>query len=424
MKAHDLLSCINDGALGGGITIGDFLRSQSSHIDALGNCGVAPGVLVVLPEVQGLDLFKRMLSVWKLGAVPVICDDLPDAPEDIRCVVWRTNPVVTRNAAPSLALADAAIVQTTSGTTSSQKYVCRSAKSLMSECAAYKAILAPLGASRAGIICSIRHSYGMGFFLGCLATGLEATSPTVFLPRRIARSIDEQEVDVLALTPQMAQLLAEVPGEAGAQLLLAMAGAGVLREETDTAFYKRFGVMLARNYGSTETGATFAGRAGLPSRVIGTPMAGVEILSPGPEEIGELQIKLPAPALGTLGNLRSETFWRTGDLVERNEHDLVTFVERLSADLRVNGKFFEVSAIRAEAMQHPAVTDIFFGVRPRPDDPGIEELLIVLEVKKAVPVTAEWVPSFDVSVPHSLVRLERFPRNTLGKIDRDRILQS
>src|SRR5204863_2013261 len=161
----------------------------------------------------------------------------------------------------------------------------------------------------------------------CAALGAASIEP---LPPTALGGIVERLRDgatILALVPTLARLLVARAGdrrEAFPALRVAMIGAGPVDASLDEAFHTAFGIRLARNYGSTETGAVIAGLPPLPPHGVGRPLDGVEarVLDTGGEEVA-------ADGIGELHLVVDGERYATHDLARRHD-DLIEIVGRRS----------------------------------------------------------------------------------------------
>ena len=171
----------------------------------------------------------------------------------------------------------------TSGSTGAAAIVFRTVESWRHEAVRYKQLLQIGPADRVLLASPIHHAYGLGWLWAVAEAGcvLETCRPTQF--SLIADSLRTRATHC-ALTPVCASLLARRVGDGvrPLQLKVVMAGAGPVDDMIETAFRRAFGIGLARNYGSTETGALFASTGSVPAFSIGWPMPNVKVRSSAP----------------------------------------------------------------------------------------------------------------------------------------------
>uniref|UniRef100_UPI003564551B non-ribosomal peptide synthetase n=1 Tax=Amycolatopsis kentuckyensis TaxID=218823 RepID=UPI003564551B len=201
------------------------------------------------------------------------------------------------------------------------------------------------------------------------------------------------------------------------------------------------GVLVADVYGPTET-TTFATVHPLPGEIpdvvpIGAPLDNTRVyvldadlrLAP-PGAPGELHIAGAGLARGYLGRpgLTADRFvadpfgppgermYRTGDLVRWTGDGALEFVGRVDEQVKVRGFRVEPSEIEAALGEHPDVVQAAVLARA---DGGVKRLVayVVGETAGLAEFLGRTLP--DYMVPAAFVRLDRFPVNVNGKLDRN-----
>ncbi|BCK68056.1 hypothetical protein Srufu_020090 [Streptomyces libani subsp. rufus] len=284
---------IDSGSRLAGEPVSDVLENLSGLANDLRQAGVKAGNVVVLEDLQSRDLLAAILLVWQFDAIPMLCQKRPDLP------LTNTSFFIDRNFvahapeidAPVHGLETTALLHVSSGTTDKPKIVKRGVASVLAEAVAYRVRLPMTPQDHVIVPIPVVHSYGSGFALSALINGCRLDPEPVVRVSRLARKIDTGTSAVLALTAPLARLLADTDGTGTTGLRVAMVGAGQVSAGLAEAFAARFGVSLARNYGSSETGAIFMGEQGM-----GEPIPGIEIVHPARGEVGELQIRSAAPS--------------------------------------------------------------------------------------------------------------------------------
>jgi acyl-coenzyme A synthetase/AMP-(fatty) acid ligase len=405
----------------------ECLADARLHATHWQRIGVRAGTLVILEGLSGFRLFQAVLAAWLLEAIPFPCDGICEESFSGSSFRFRGEMMQPlRKGNPDARFDNTAIIHRTSGSTGKYRLVRRSAPTLMAEARRYRDALSLASGERMLMVLPIYHSFGWGFFLGGLLSGCSIDLRRGFSPVQIATEMDRGRVSVLGLTPPMARLLCTRPGPPPARPpRLVVVGAGPVDKGMEEAFKARFGVGLARNYGSTETGATFSGNPGSDDGIIGHPMTGVRVLQPSPEVQGELVIELTPPVDGYLDG-EPTARWKTGDLVECNQGGQVRVLGRIDNKLRINGKSLDRTRIESVLLAYPKLEEALLIVRPRPAAPQIEDLVAV--VKGLVGSPAELLRYCADNLPAShcpsrIVQCNDLPKNQLGKLNLKQIIR-
>ncbi|MBB5857514.1 non-ribosomal peptide synthase/polyketide synthase [Amycolatopsis umgeniensis] len=198
--------------------------------------------------------------------------------------------------------------------------------------------------------------------------------------------------------------------------------------------------LVADVYGPTET-TTFATVHPLPGEVpdvvpIGAPLdntrgyvldGDLRLAPPGAP--GELHLAGAGLARGYLGRpgLTADRFvadpygppgermYRTGDIVRWNDDEALEFVGRVDEQVKIRGFRVEPSEIEAALGEHPDVEQAAVLARA---DGGVKRLVayVVGETEGLGEFLGRTLP--DYMIPAAFVRLEKFPVNVNGKLDR------
>lgn len=127
------------------------------------------------------------------------------------------------------------------------------------------------------------------------------------------------------------------------------------------------------------------------------------------------------------GSPFEKIFYRTGDLVQVDDHGQLRFLGRKDRQVKVRGFRIELDEVEVAISAHPAVAEV--AVYPLPDGDGqrLEAAVVLIAGETAVSPerlaqhTATKLPSY--AVPQTFVILPQFPRTGSGKINR-RALQT
>jgi long-chain acyl-CoA synthetase len=241
------------------------------------------------------------------------------------------------------------------------------------------------------VLCTmpLHHSYGFDF--GLLATLAHGTS--LFLedeisPKRIAKLLREQSVDVFPGTPALFGALARVPTVkplkiAGARYLTS---GSALPAAIAESFHQRFGIRLISCYHSTQAGPLALDRPGKDPTSVGKGFEGVELRvagakgekiaagEPGPvwarsKALSMLVVPkthLPKRDGGAgIGDVDREGWFRTGDLGQLDRGGRLTITGREDDLVKVDGKRVALGEVdscleafpKVKAAQARVVTD-------------------------------------------------------------------
>lgn len=433
-----------------GTAVADLRRPVEDLAGRLIAAGVVPGSVVAVPETDGQQFFVGVLAAWSADAVP-----MPFRPGTeplwgpnsyrLRATGRIERPAVRDLREVAVVAETTAVLHTTSGSTGVPKLARRGCLSVLTEAAGYRSGLGLGPDDSVYVPVPLSHSYGWGVAVAALLAGCELDVRPLVHARRAA--VRTEAATVAALTAPIARLLAAAPASdpgfdpgsdrgsdlepgrgsdrgsdqgSASRLRIAMVGAGRVTAELDDQFLARFGVRLARNYGSSETGATFLGRAGLPAGCIGQPMDGVAVVEPSRGGDGELCLRIDAAVEGHAGSPEPpQTVWRTGDIVRRAADDIVTFVARRRPALRVNDRNVDAAGLERALRRVADVDDVLPLVLSRTD--GTSEDLYVLVAGGAVDPDAleRQRPTFPESARSArIVLCDRLPVLASGKVDR------
>ena len=295
-------------------------------------------------------------------------------------------------------------------------------------------------------------------FLG--ATIVVPDPEEIGVPGRLASWMAREEVTVAHLTPAMAQLVTEWPGDAAPPELLLhhVLLVGDVLTRRDVARIRRLAprATCVNLYGSTETqravgfhvvsgkeAMTVHGERVPQVLPLGRGMKDVQLLVfngagelAGIGELGEIAVRSPHLARGYLGdeNLTREKFqinplsgkpgdriYRTGDLGRYLPNGEVTFAGRMDFEVKVRGFRIDLGEVEATLKVLPSVHDAVVLLQEK----GGEKFLVAYVVAQpARKVTAAdlraalraQLPAY--MIPAIFALLDCLPLNPNGKVDR------
>ncbi|MCP4656365.1 MAG: AMP-binding protein [bacterium] len=324
----------------------------------------------------------------------------------------------------------------TSGSTGTPRCGLRTPASVLAEGNRYRCLLDLQAGTTLLAPLPVMHAFSLGLVVaGAIACGGTIRLAPRFSPRRLGQELRDAPPDVLALVPSAARLLMAAWGNAppAEGLGAVVIGAGPLSDELEQQIWQRLGVRPARNYGSSETGATL-GTAGepAPSGVTGKPLPGVEVhVADAIGEVGALFVRTPTPFLGYLteegfdsSRISPDGWFSTGDLAAVDDN-WVRVVGRLGQGLRRGGRTIEPREVERALRGHPGVRDAV--VVGEGDATGEEEVAAHVEVGPESAVEVEELRSHletqieAYKIPTLWRFYDRLPRTEGGKPDRSRL---
>ncbi len=336
---------------------------------------VTPGETIALAGKNDEAWFAAYRALIEAGATVLLLDH--DAPESDHArrveeagggrlaVVDAVGRVELRGEPMTPAYRPGTVLLPSSGSTGAPKLVARTAASLAAEGRRHAAWSQLSPDDHVVLPLPMWHAYALGWVHAVLLAGCELTPVPPTALNRCAELIGGGAT-VLPLVPVTARLLAARRGAAVPvnRLRLAMVGAGPVDEELDRAFREAFGIGLARNYGSTETGALFSAPPGAPARCAGHPLDGVEI-----RVLDEDGTEAPSGTAGELHVRLDGGAWRAmGDLVVYGESGLLPVGRRTRA-VRRGDRWVAPEEIESVLRGHPDVVDVrVYAGSSRPGD--------------------------------------------------------
>lgn len=330
----------------------------------------------------------------------------------------------------------AALALPTSGSTGEPRYALRSGASLLAEGERYTRAFRLDPDDRILTAIPLYHAFALGLALGgALAAGCTICLAPGFIPRALWRMLMEGQGTIVPLAPAAARILCATPGIAAPAAPLVRAcivGAGRLDSPLERQLTGCLGLRPARNYGSSETGATLGsvGQAAAEG-VTGWPLPGVEAaLGGGPE--GALFVRTATPFLGYLqpdgidsSRISPDGWYATGDIARRDPDGAMTVVRRLGEGLRRGGRVIQPAEITRALLHHAAVSDAC--ITADRDEHGEDVVVAHVEVQAGAQLDAETLRRHLLAYvePYKLPMRWRFydrlPRTAGGKPARNQL---
>jgi acyl-CoA synthetase (AMP-forming)/AMP-acid ligase II len=329
-----------------------------------------------------------------------------------------------------------AVLLTTSGTTGQPKFVTHTLATLSKAAESFEHW--DLDSDQiAALACPMVHGSGLFTMLACIRFG----APFVLLERFDADALlDAVERNrctwVLGLPFMFVALLHHQQARARNvdSLRTCVAGGDICPTQLQEQFPLFFGIPLRSSWVSTEAcgSLTYGLQPGPVSRLV--PGAEIRLVDdnqvPVPRgEVGELVVRGPHVAIGywagpgQIKETPKEGWFHTGDLMRQDDTGDLWFVSRKKHLIVRGGSKISPAEVERVLMAHPAVRDAAVIGVPDPDlgqrVAGFVQLAHSaqsLDLTEILAFATECLA--DYKVPETLEIVDRIPRNTLGKIDR------
>ncbi|PYG85775.1 long-chain acyl-CoA synthetase [Ruminiclostridium sufflavum DSM 19573] len=339
---------------------------------------------------------------------------------------------------------EVSIILYTSGSTSKPKGVMHN----VYRCKAHIEIQKEIGytfTKEDRLVCFVpfSHAYGcVDILFDAMEYGACVVMMRSFQPQKLARLIESEGITHLFGVPtHYSQLLRyETILPQLRMLKAAFVAAAPLNHITAVQWQEKTGIYLNEGYGLSETCTLTIfrdesieitpGNVGKPA----TKAAKVEIADEegrplGQNEVGEIRVKGPNVMLGywnkpeETGRKLREGWFYTGDFAYKNDRDEFVLCGRNTEFINVAG--IKVSPVDVEAVlnQHPHVSEA--AVVSQKDEMYGEVVRAFVVLKQEKTLTERELIRFvssklsSFSVPRSITYIEGFPRNNIGKIDKN-----
>lgn len=333
-------------------------------------CGIRSGELIALRVSNTLSWVQVLLALLEIEAKPLLLPEntiegeferLSASQGGIREI--NLSPAAetalsvtgTHSSSQPFGTKEKSLFLTTSGTTGEPKLVERTLNSLIEEAKRYKEGIGVSSEDRILLPLPIYHAYGLAWLMTALLTGayIRLVSPTDL--NAINQGLHDDASSILVLTASLARILAmRSRTSTNGHLRIAMVGAGPVDEHLEKLFEKRFGLKLARNYGSTETGTIAAGIPPLPPYCVGKPLPGIYV-----------RVKDETGNYSDQGNgllevrMGDQAPWQTlGDIVSLDAQRLITIIGRNNESVRKGGRWVSPKEIETVLKNCRDVLDV------------------------------------------------------------------
>jgi long-chain acyl-CoA synthetase len=295
------------------------------------------------------------------------------------------------------------------------------------------------------LLCFVPFSHGYGsksVFIPCLHAGAALVIMRSFQPYKVAEAIGKYRITHLFGVPaHFQQLLRKEELVAPLRRLkAAFSAAALLKIETAREWHEKVGFHLDEGYGLIETctGVSFR-RGSLPDRMghIGTyppELVTVEIADEAMNmlpcgERGEIVVRGSSVMLGYLNRPEESAralqngWFRTGDMGYKTAENQLIMTGRIKDVINIAGIKVAPFEIEAALNEHPAVVEsAVIGI----EDEAYGEVVKAFVKKRADAVLDErdlklylQKKLMNFQVPKVISFIEEFPRNNMGKIDKN-----
>ncbi|MBV8353081.1 MAG: acyl--CoA ligase, partial [Verrucomicrobia bacterium] len=333
-----------------------------------------------------------------------------------------------------------AVLLTTSGTTGQPKFVIHTLATLSKTAESFK----HWGLDRnqiTALFCPMVHGSGLFTMLACIRFGVPFVLLERFEPDPILDAIERHRCTWIVGLPFMFGALLQCQ-QARARnvdsLRICLAGGDVCPPHLQDQFPSFFGIPLRSFWVSTEAcgSLTYGLQPGPVSRIV--PGAQIRLVGDNHVpvargEVGELVVRGPHVTLGywagpgQIKDAPKEGWFHTGDLMRQDEKGDLWFVTRKKHLIIRGGSNISPVEVERVLMAHPAVDDAAVVGVPDPDlGQRVAGFVQLADSAQSIDLTE--ILAFarerlaDYKVPETLKIVDKIPRNTLGKIDRQLLL--
>ncbi|MCK6080834.1 AMP-binding protein [Microbacterium sp. EYE_5] len=361
----------------------------------------------------------------------------------------RTAPLPASHPRPGTG--DLAVLQYTSGTTGTPKGAMLTHRNLLANARQSQAFIPAVTRGDGCVFYAVLpmfHAYGLTL---CLTFAMSMGARLVLFPKfdadMVIDAIKKHPPTVLPLVPPIAERLLARARERGASIRgirIGVSGAMALSAALVEPFEEASGGYLIEGYGLSECSPVLMVNPPADNRkagTIGIPIPGTDARVVDPEdpsrilgagEPGELVVRGPQVFSGYYGKPEEtekvliDGWFRTGDIVERDDDGFFRVVDRLKELIVTGGFNVSPSEVEATLRQHPQVADA--AVVGLPDPHSGEQVVAAI-------IPAPGVDALDVDdirafartrltpykVPRRVEVVDELPRSLIGKVLRRQV---
>jgi acyl-coenzyme A synthetase/AMP-(fatty) acid ligase len=446
---------------------GELIACSAGLSGAFAARGVKRGDVVMTLVGNRIEWVLSLLACWRMGAVALPCStqlrrhdlevrigaanprlcvgedqllaELPDGIEtmtmaEVARVLDEDRPQETPAATEGMDAEDPALIVFTSGTTGEPRGVVHAYRYLEGQRAQAEHWLG----SRKGelVWCTTATGWSKSarnVFLAPWLTGAAAVIHNGrFDPAERLDMAEALGVDVLCQAPTEYRMLAKRVALRPLPTLRRMVSAGEpLEAETIAAFREAMDLEPADGYGQTETGHISGNLAGdlVKPGSMGRPLPGIETRIVD----GELQLRAASSPTFFSRYLDGERFegewWRTGDLVQKDDDGYLFFEGRSDDIILSSGYRIGPFEVESALLSHPAVAEAAAVAAPDPERGAVVRAIVVLRERQPSPELVRELQEHckRQTAPYKFPRIVEFsnelPKTTSGKIRRAELRQ-
>jgi long-chain acyl-CoA synthetase len=330
----------------------------------------------------------------------------------------------------------AAVLLLSSGTTGRPKIVPRTAAQMEAAVQIRRAAEPCLETDRVLCLLPFFHSFGLvNVFLAPLTAGARLHLEP-FSPRVTAACVERERITVLSATPFIFRLLAQTEFRKApdfSSVRLAISTGSALRPAVAAAFRAQFGIVIAQEYGMTETGPVTLTRSAEyvdEPGWVGQPYerVSVEIRDPNghrvePGKSGQVVVRSPAAfsyyvGESEAGAAKTTDGWvMTGDIGRLNERGHLFLQGRDKPMVNVAGKKVSPSEVEACLAAHPAVGEVLVvGVATNDGNERIKAFVTPTRPATVIELQEHCAKRLaDFKVPREIVFVKSLAGGPMGK---------
>ena len=361
----------------------------------------------------------------------------------------RTEPLPASHPRP--ATDDLAVLQYTSGTTGTPKGAMLTHRNLLANARQSQAFIPAVVRGNGCVFYAVLpmfHAYGLTL---CLTFAMSMGARLVLFPKfdadMVIDAIRKHPPTVLPLVPPIAERLLARARETGASIRgieIGVSGAMALSPDLVEPFEEATGGYLIEGYGLSECSPVLMVNPPADSRkagTIGIPVPGTDARVVDPEdpsrvfgvgEPGELVVRGPQVFSGYYGKpeetekVLEDGWFRTGDIVERDEDGFFRVVDRLKELIVTGGFNVSPSEVEATLRQHPQVADAAVVGLPDPHS-GEQVVAVVIPAPGVTDLDVDDIRAFartrltPYKVPRRIEPVDDLPRSLIGKVLRRQV---